>query len=233
MITRRNVLIAAAFSPVVAIAQQQVRVWRVGVLSSRPDNITGITNINPELSAKRLEVLKEIFPKVSRVAVFDSGAATSAVPHGRRVQFEALQRVANSSNIQLVPIDIAERQAADQKLTELRQSRADAIYVMGTPGNVSNRRLLVDVAARARLPASYPDSEFAEAGGLMSYGPDREALYRRAAVFVDRILRGAKPADLPVELPTHFELVINMQTVKRLGISIPPAIVVRANRIIE
>jgi len=201
---------------------------------SRPGgNITGVSNINPELSAKRLEVLKEIHPHFFRLAVFDSGSASSPNPPGRRVQYLALERTAKTLRVEMFPIDISSRAEFPPKLVQLRTWNADAIYVMSTPLNTNNRKLLVDFAAQARLPASYPSRDYVEAGGLMSYGPSREALYARAAVYVDRILKGVRPGELPVELPTHFELVLNLKTAKQLRLSIAPSVLVRADRVVE
>jgi putative ABC transport system substrate-binding protein len=194
-------------------------------------NATGLSLLAPELVGKCLELLKQAVPGVSRVAVLWQpgglgertgkdmlkGAEAAARALGVRLQFVEARG----------PADI------DRAFSEMTRARAGALTVLGTPMFVVERRRLVDLAAQNRLPAVYPWREFVDAGGLMAYGPNLADMYRRAATYVDKILKGAKPADLPVEQPTKFELVINLKTAKALGLTIPPSVLGRADQVIE
>jgi putative ABC transport system substrate-binding protein len=190
--------------------------------------ITGMSNLVFELSAKRLQVLKDAVPKILRVAILDTDDST---PRG--AQFPEIQRAAQRLGIEVMRTQLRKHTDVDSVSAELRKWRTDSIYVVSSSTNTFNRELLLEFSTRMRLPAIYYDKDFAEAGGLIAYGPSIEALYRRAAYFVDKILKGAKPADLPVEQPTKFELVINTKTAKALGIKIPQSLLLRADRVIE
>jgi putative ABC transport system substrate-binding protein len=198
----------------------------VGSLARPGGNITGISWFAPEMSAKGLEVLKEAFPAMSHVAIFReaAGGAASASAAGtaaRRLGIKATLFQAR----EFYEIEIAFAAMAD--------ARVDALEVLEGLMIFNNIKSIASMAARARLPAIFFDSAFVDAGGLMSYGPNFTEMHRRAAYFVDRILKGAKPGDLPVEQPTKFELVINLKTAKALGLTIAPTLLLRADRVVE
>ncbi|MBI4587668.1 MAG: ABC transporter substrate-binding protein [Candidatus Rokubacteria bacterium] len=200
----------------------------VASLARPGGNITGLTAISPELSAKRLELLKEAFPGVSRVAVLwnpaDPGAALS---------FRETEIAARALGVQLQSLEVRGPNDFDRAFSAITEKRADALLVVRSPVTNVHQTRIVDFAAKSRLPAMYSRTGSAEAGGLMFYGTDDHDLYRRAATYVDKILKGAKPADLPVEQPTKFELVINLKTAKALGLTIPQSILLRADKVIE
>ncbi|MBI3371483.1 MAG: ABC transporter substrate-binding protein [Betaproteobacteria bacterium] len=190
--------------------------------------ITGTSNLVLELSAKRLQVLKDAVPRITRVAVLDTDDRTH-----RNAEFAEIQRAAKALGVEVLRTQVLQRSDMETVSAQLRKWRADSICVVSSPTNTYNRKLLVEFATKLRLPAVYYDKDFAEAGGLISYGPSVEALYHRAAYFVDKILKGAKPADLPVEQPTKFELVVNLNTARALGIKFPNTILLNADRAIE
>ena len=201
-----------------------------GIVSSlaRPSgNVTGTSVLAAELTAKRLQLFKEAFPKISRLAVLVASEPQVAA------QFAEVQRAAMILGIGIVSIEVRRREDFNQVIAQLRKWRADSIYVTANNQNYLNRKLLADFAMEMRLPSTVPVREFTEAGGLMSYGPSYEASYRRAAIYIDKILKGAKPADLPVEQPTTFEFVINMKTAKSLGLKFPNVVMLRADKVIE
>ena len=187
-------------------------------------NITGLTYVTgPEIEAKRLEILKDALPRAVRVAYL----ADWDGPSGK--SFRAAAQVLGMAAVRAEPTS---NEYTDAFAT-ISRARPDALFVPGTGPNFAHRQLIVDFATRSRLPSTYAAREFVEAGGLMSYGVNISDLYRRAAVYVDKLLKGAKPADLPVEQPTKFELVINLKTAKALGLTIPPSLLLRADQIIE
>ena len=194
-------------------------------------NVTGLTQMSPQLSGKRLELLKEIIPNVSRVAVF-----VDAVLRAEQLSapLQEARVAAGSLGLRLQSLEVrgpnpdwagAFRAATSQG--------AGALMALPGPAVELHRKHVVALAAKNRLPAIYPTSEFVENGGLMSYGPDRVDLKRRAATYVDKLLKGAKPAELPIEQPTKFELVINLKTAKALGLTIPQSLLLRADRIVD
>lgn len=197
----------------------------IASLSHPGGNITGISNIAPELSAKRLEILKEAIPKISRVAYFMSDRTGE--------EWMALQPAAKKLGIELLSTNLASQDQGESRSALLRNWRANAILVAAGPTNAVNRKLIIDFAMALRIPTIGLTEEFTGAGGLISYGTSFEDLYRRAAALVDKILKGAKPADLPVERPTRFDLVINIKSAKELGIRIPQTMLVRTNRVLE
>jgi putative ABC transport system substrate-binding protein len=204
-------------------------VWSGFVASlARPgSNITGTSLMSFEVSAKRLEILKEAFPKISRIAVFVSSEPQVAG------QFADVERAAKALKIEVLRTQFGSRDNFREELALLRKWRADAIYVVESSTNLFNRSLLAKFAAEIRLPGMFGTKAYTEGGGLMSYGASYEANYRRAATYVDKILKGAKPADIPVEQPTQFELVLNMTAAKALGIRFPNSILVQATKVIE
>jgi len=201
-----------------------------GVIASlaRPGhNITGTSNITTELTGKRLQILKETFPKTVRIAVINSIQPVSDL------QFSAVQSEAKKLGMDILRIELRRREDFEQQYEQVRKGRADALYPLDNAINNQLRNLLVDFASQYQLPVIYGSKQYVDAGGLMSYGADLLANYRRGAAFVDKILNGAKPADLPVERPTKFELVINMKTAKALGMKISNSILVQATNVIE
>jgi putative ABC transport system substrate-binding protein len=200
----------------------------VASLARPGGNITGLTNFGPELSGKRLELLKEILPKTSRVAILLNPAA-SIQPFLVR----EMQPPAAALGIKLLPLEHRGRspKQVEEAFESLKNSRPDALMVL--PPLSTATKGIVELAVKHRLPTTYHWKEYVEAGGLMYYGADLPDMYRRAATYVDRILKGTKPADLPVEQPTKFELIINLKTAKQIGLTIPPSVLVRADKVIR
>jgi putative tryptophan/tyrosine transport system substrate-binding protein len=201
----------------------------VASLARPGGNITGLTNWPPEFSGKMLELLREVVPRTTRVAVLGQEANSS-----NALDFKSMQAAASAMGLQLHHIEVRgpnDFESAFSKITGTVQ--ATALFVQAVILFTDNRRRIADLAARSRLPAISNIRELAEAGILMSYGPDRFDLGRRAAIYVDKILKGAKPADLPVEQPTKFEFVINLKTAKQLGLTIPPNLLLRADKVIR
>ena len=190
-------------------------------------NITGLTNISAVLSGKRLELLKESVPKLSRVAVLWD-PQTPGSP-----QWKESQLPARDLGLQLYSMEVSSADKYESAFKEAVKSGSAGLAVTQQPLAMSNQKQIVNLAAKHRLPAIYPRREFVESGGLMSYGPDPTEPQRRAAIYVDKILKGANPADLPVEQPTKFELMINLKTAKALGLTIPPVVMMRAEKVIR
>jgi putative ABC transport system substrate-binding protein len=191
-------------------------------------NITGLSTLSPELSGKRLELLKEIVPKLSRVAVLGASTSTSSA-----LALKETELAAGALGVKLQYLDVLGPKDIDTAFREAGKGRADAVLVLQTAVLSSQRKQIVDLAVKSRLPAIYPQTAYTEAGGLMSYSPNLADMWRRAATYVDKILKGAKPADLPVEQPTKFELVINLKAAKQIGLTIPPNVLARADRVIK
>jgi len=201
----------------------------VASLARPGGNITGLSNFAPELSGKRLELLKEIVLTLSRVAVF--GDAT--VP-GNAQMVKEVQLAAVAFGVKLQYVEMRVSRDIETAFRAAARGRADAILLLVRgPVALPQRRAVAELAAKIRLPTIYSGREYVEAGGLMSYGVSLDDLDRRAAVYVDKILKGAKPADLPVEQPTKFELVINLKAAKQIGLTIPPNVLARADRVIK
>ena len=191
-------------------------------------NVTGFTSIAVALAGKRLELLKETIPKLSRVAVL-----WDPQNPGSAQQWKESQLPARELGLQLHSIEVSGADKFAAAFKEAMKARSAAVAVMASPFFYSNQKQLADLAIKNRLPAIYPREEFVAGGGLMSYGSDRAESFRRAAVFVDKILKGTKPADIPVEQPTKFELVINMKAAKQIALTIPPNVLARADRVIK
>jgi putative tryptophan/tyrosine transport system substrate-binding protein len=192
-------------------------------------NITGSSTLAPEISGKQLELLKEILPSLSRVAVF----GTSTQP-GNAQSLKEVELAAGALAVKLQYVDILVSRDIENAFRAAVKGRAHAVLMIAPSSVVGDRRQeMVDLAVKSRLPVIYPFSSYVEAGGLMFYGANLTDLDRRAATFVDKILKGAKPADLPVEQPTKFELVINLKTAKVLGLKIPAHLLMEADRVIE
>ena len=205
---------------------------KAGLIESlaRPGgNITGITVLSRDLSAKRLELLKEAVPKVKRVAVLYAPASEGAAREVR----EVLPEAARALGMTIRPWEIRAANDFEKIFVELNKQRPDGLYVTPDALLGANQKRTIGFALESRLPSMYSNREGVDAGGLMYYGADAAASYRRVAYYVDRILKGAKPADLPVEQPTKFELVINLNTAKQIGVTIPPNVLARADRVIR
>ena len=203
----------------------------LGVVESlaRPgSNATGFTPSEFGISAKWLELLKEVAPGVTRAAVLRDPIVTAGP-----AQLAAIQGVAPSFGVELKPVDIRDRSAIERALASFARSPNGGLIVTVTPAAAVHRHLIITLAARHRLPAVYGYRYFVMDGGLISYGPDTIDQYRRAAGYVDRILKGEKPADLPVQAPTKYELVINLKTAKALGLTVPDKLLAIADEVIE
>ena len=196
---------------------------------SRPGgNATGFMLFDYGLSTKWLELLKQIAPGVTRAAVLRDPAITSGIG-----QFAVIQYVAPSLGVDVSPIDVRDASAIEPALAAFARSGNGGLIVTGSPLSLIHRELIITLAARHKLPSVYFLRPFVTDGGLISYGPDVADQARRAAGYVDRILKGEKPADLPVQAPTKYELVINLKTAKALGLTIPPSVLARADEVIE
>jgi len=200
----------------------------VASLARPGGNITGLSNFAPEMSGKRLELLKEIVPKLSRVAVL--GASTQP---GNAQMLKETELAAGTFGVQLQYLDVLSPKDIESVFRAASNGRADAILMLSIPFVLSHRTQLADLAVKSRLPAIYSQPENTEAGGLMYYGVNTPDLFRRAATYVDKILKGAKPADLPVEQPKKFEFIINLKAAKQIGLTIPPNVLARADRVIR
>jgi putative ABC transport system substrate-binding protein len=189
-------------------------------------NVTGVTSLSTGLTGKRFELVQEVVPKISRLAVLWHRGGTV-------LALRELEAAARSSKVALQVLGV---QTADEfagAFSAMTKERARAVFVIADPMLFSERQRISDLAIKHRLPSIHGPSEYVEAGGLLSYGPSYPDLFRRAAVYVDKILKGAKPGDLPIEQPTKFELVVNLKTARTLGVTIPRSILLRAARVIE
>ena len=200
----------------------------VASLARPGGNVTGLSTLRPEISGKRLELLKEIVPKLSRVAIL--GASDNP---GNAQALKEVELAAAASKVQLLYLDIRSRNDVEPAFREARKGQADAVLEVGGPLLNVYRTALLDLAAKSRLPTIWVRRSFVEAGGLIYYGVDTADLARRAATYVDKILKGAKPAELPVEQPKKFELVINLKAAKQIGLTIAPNVLARADKVIR
>jgi len=220
---------ATATIPIVmAMDTDPVGMGFVTSLARPGGNITGLSTLLPEIGGKRLELLKEIIPKLSRVAVLGTSTSPTYAPAMREIELAA-----KPLKVQVQHLDVLDSKDIETAFRAANKGRAQAFLMLGTPILDFARPHVADLAVKNRLPAIYPQIEYTEAGGLMYYGANTPDLFRRAATYVDKILKGAKPADLPVEQPTKFELVINLRTAKQIGVTIPPNVLVRADRVIR
>ena len=200
----------------------------VASLARPGGNITGLSTLAPELSGKQLELMKEIIPKLSRVAVFGSSTTPDNAQSLREVELTA-----RAFKVELQYLDVLDPKDIEAAFRAASNSRADGVLVLNGAVFESRRTQVVDLAVKSRLPAIYYKSEFVEGGGLMTYGTSWTDLSQRAAIYVDKILKGAKPSELPIEQPTKFELAINLKTAKQIGLTIPPNVLARADRVIK
>jgi putative tryptophan/tyrosine transport system substrate-binding protein len=236
-------VIVAASSPAVLAASQATRTIPIvmptssdpvgdGLVASlaRPGgNITGLSQMAPELGEKRIQLLKEMFPKVSHaMAVLWNPDYV-----GMRARFEQARVAAPAVGLTVRSVEVRDARELDVAFEAIIREHPEALLLLVDPLTLSQRARIVEFAAEQRLPAIYETRDFVDVGGLISYGPNVPDLFRRAATYVDKILRGAKPADLPIEQPTKFELVINMRAAKALGIRFPESILLRADKVIE
>ena len=204
----------------------------IGLIESlaRPGgNITGLTLLSRELGGKRLELLKEAVPKLARVAVLYD----PAIPGNVREVKEDLPVAARALGLTIQPWEVRDADGFEKVFTGLNKERPNGLYVTSNPLTRGNMKRVGDFAIKSRIPSVHGGRESVDAGGLMYYGADTAESYRRVAYFVDRILKGARPADLPVEQPTKFELVINLKTAKQIGLTIPPNVLARADKVIK
>ncbi len=192
-------------------------------------NITGFTAINAVLTGKRLEILKETIPKLSRVTVLLNPQDTSV----SELEWKESQLAARELGLQLHSMDISTADKLDSAFNELTKARSEALVLTLQGLFSANQKRIADLALKNRLPAIYPRGDFVDSGGLMSYGADPTESFKRVASMVDKILKGARPADLPIEQPTKFELVINLKTAKQIGLIIPPNVLARADKVIK
>jgi len=191
-------------------------------------NVTGLSVLLSELNGKRVELLKEAFPKVDRVATLWTELFSEAV-----IGLKETQEAAQALGVRLHPLKVQTRDDIEKAFAEIPKARVNALIVVLSPTTTLYSKLIADLALKQRLPGVYPTRQFAEEGGLIAYGPLIGDLYRRAATYVDKILKGAKPADLPIEQPTKFELAINLKTAKQIGITMPQWMLVKADRVIR
>jgi ABC-type uncharacterized transport system substrate-binding protein len=205
-----------------------VRNGFVASLARPGGNITGLATLAPEINGKLIELLKEIVPRLSHLAVL----GTSTQPGSAQSLREA-ELAARSFGVQVQYLDVRGPKDIEPAFRAAGKEHANGLLVLQSPVINSQRTQVADLAVKSRLPAIFPQSGYVEAGGLMYYGANTADLFRRAAHYVDKILKGAKPADLPVEQPTKFELVINLKTAKQIGLTIPPNVLARADRVIK
>src|SRR5215475_10613957 len=216
--------------PIVETFVGRKRVELAHELAHPGRDVTGVSSMPRELGGKRLELLKEIIPKISRVAVLSNIIGSNAA---QDPSIKDIDAVARSLGVQIQILNVTKPEEIENAFASMVRGKVGGLTVLTQAMFVLNRAQVVELAAKSRLPAMYPDSRFTDAGGLVSYGPNNTERYHRAAYFVDRILRGAKPAELPVEQPTKFELVINLKTAKTLGLAIPSKVLMWADTVIE
>jgi putative tryptophan/tyrosine transport system substrate-binding protein len=235
LVTGSNPVIAAvkqatATIPVVmAVSRDPVGAKFIASLARPGGNITGLANDTaPDIIGKNLALLKEAVPRISRVTYL-----WNPVPPGAEASKNALESAARNLGVAFQSVEVRGHAELEGAFAAMVRERANGIVVAQDPVTFGSRSQVALLAARSRLPAVYGVREFAEAGGLMSYGPNIADQFRRAAIYVDKILKGAKPGDLPIEQPTKFELVINLKTAKALGLTIPPSLLQRADQVIE
>jgi putative ABC transport system substrate-binding protein len=213
---------------VMTVASDPVRTGLIASLARPGGNVTGLSSVGPEASAKRLELLKEVVPGVSRLAIL----AYTANP-AYTLQLKEVEEAAKELRLNIQILEVQEPRDLDAAFESAKKGRAGAVSAITSAFLSAHRNTLVKIAQRSKLPVIYSNSAFAEIGGLMSYGPDVVDNFRRAATYVDKILKGAKPADLPVEQPRKFEFVINLKTAKQIGLTISPNVLARANKVIR
>jgi putative ABC transport system substrate-binding protein len=236
-----DVIVAAASPPtraakeatvtipiVMAVDDDPVGSGYVASLARPGGNITGLATLSPEIAGKQLELLKETIPTLSRVAVL----GTSTVPQ-YTITVKEIELAAKALGVKALFLDVRNPKDIESVFRTASKERASAVVVLGSPVLRSQQKQVVDLALKYRLPTAYQRPDYIADGGLMTYGVNINDLFHRAATYVDKILKGAKPADLPVEQPMKFELVINLKTAKQIGLTVPPNVLARANRVIR
>jgi len=219
--------------PVVFLASDVVAGGLVASLSRPDGNLTGLEIFTTQLDAKRLEILKEALPTITKVAVLWNPGSAAHNPSNLADQRRGMEAAAQAVGVRLGMLEARDRREIDTVFRTIQREDPGALLVGSDAIFTSGRQRIVELATQLRIPSMYGWREFVEVGGFMSYGTSLPDLYRRAATYVDKILKGAKPADLPVEQPTKFELVINLKTAKALGLKIPPPVLGRADQVIE
>ena len=219
---------ATRTTPIVMTTGDPVGSGLAATLAKPGGNVTGLTVLLTDLSGKRLELLKETIPSITRVAVLWSADDTAGIN-----AFKETQAAALGFSLQLKPFGVDSVGKIDSAFSEMPKARAQALLVVLSPLMTLNSKRIVDLAVKNRLPGMYATRQFVEEGGLMAYGPSIGDLYKRAATYVDKILKGANPAELPVEQPAKFEFFINLKTAKQIGLTIPPNVLARADRVIR
>jgi putative tryptophan/tyrosine transport system substrate-binding protein len=226
----RAVLRASSAIPIVVVGFDPVATGLVKSLAHPGGNITGLSSrVGPDMEGKRLDVLKEAFPKISAVAMLWNPEAGQLA----HLALDSAKRGAEALDIELRPHEVRNAGDIDRAFGDLKKLRPDALLIPGGVLMTLNSRRVVGLAAKHRLPAIYQTRQFVQDGGLMAYGVSFPDLYKRAAIYVDKILKGTKPADLPVELPMKFELFINLKAAKEIGVTIPPNVLARADKVIK
>src|SRR5499433_3421425 len=226
--TRAAKEVTSTIPIVMAQTDDPVGIGFVASLARPGGNITGLSTLSPELSGKRLEILKEVVPKLFRVAVL--GSSTNP---GNADTLRELEVAAQELKVKLQYLDILNPNDIETAFRAAGKERAGAVILLSNSILTSQRRQIIDHAVKSRLPVSYARPEFVESGGLMTYGPSFVDLCRRAATYVDKILKGTNPADLPVEQPMKFEFVVNLKAAKQIGLTIPPNVLTRADKVLK
>ena len=218
---------------VMAASSDPVGAGLVASLAHPGGNVTGLSLVSTDTGAKRLQLLREVVPSATRIAVLLNRATAGPGEQVNLLLIEQLEAASRQMGLSLTVTYLSSGAEIASAFAAMQRERAQALIVQAGPVTIDNRARIVELAAQHRLPALYEVEGFVDAGGLLSYGPSIVDMYRRAALYVDRILKGAKPADLPVELPNKFDLVVNLKTAKALGITIPQSLLLRADRAIE
>jgi putative tryptophan/tyrosine transport system substrate-binding protein len=219
---------ASSTIPIVSMTADPVAAGLVESLARPGGNVTGLTNLSPDLSGKRLELLKEAVPGATRVAFLWNRLSPVT-----SLALKTTQETANALGLQFQSLEVQNSENLDSAFQTVLRERAQAFLTTPGPIIASHQAQILQFAANNRLPAIYPYTEFVDAGGLMSYNPSYDDMYRRAAIYVDKILKGRKPADLPVEQPTKFEFIINLKAAKQISLTIPPNVLTRADKVIR
>ena len=214
--------------PIVMTSGNPLETGLAKSLAKPEGNVTGLTVMNSDLSGKRVEILKETLPRTTQIAALWSPGYNEA-----QLGFKETREAAEAFSLKLRPYEVATAGDIDRAFSQMAQAQDRALVVILSPLVTLYSKQIVDLALKHRLPGSYPTKQFVEEGGLLAYGPLIGHMYHRAAAYIDRILKGAKPADLPVEQPMKFELVINLKTAKQIGLTIPPNVLARADRVIR
>jgi putative ABC transport system substrate-binding protein len=214
--------------PIVMTSGNPLEIGLAASLAKPGGNVTGLTVLSADLSGKRVELLRETFPKTTRIAVLRGQQEYEA-----ETGYKETQEAAQAFSLRLHPVEVRSANDFEDAFAQMEKARETALLVILSPLATLNSRRIVELAVKHRLPGMYPTKQFAEEGGLMAYGPLIADLYRRAATYVDKILKGAKPGELPVEQPTKFELVINLKAAKQIGLTIPPNVLARADKVIK